>query len=155
LELAFNAQEYDEALRPYVRPVIAWQQEVGLQVVEREKRLVNLKHGFAGTSDLLFRYGKRGIGILDFKTRKTFPEQEVEPYDGQSLQLAGYAATYWGEELIGKVLSANIFISTTEPGRMVVFKHEDVAKDWRAFKWIAALWRYFNNYDPRKCTQQI
>jgi hypothetical protein len=154
LELAFAGQEYDSSLEVYVRPVIEWKQKTGLEVVEREKRLVNLKHGFAGTADLLFRYGKKGRGILDFKTRKTFPGQEVEPYDGQSLQLAAYASTYWGEETIGRVLSANIFISTTEPGRMEVYKHKDVEKDWRAFKQIAALWRYFNNYDPRLATAQ-
>ena len=154
LELAFTGQEYDDAVKVYVHPVLQWQQKVGLEIVEREKRLVNIKHGFAGTADLLFRYGKRGMGILDFKTRKTFPGQEVEPYDGQSLQLAAYAATYWGEDFVGKVLSANVFVSTTEPGRMDVFKHTDVARDWRAFKWIAALWRYFNGYDPRLTTGQ-
>jgi hypothetical protein len=153
LELCFNGEPYDEALRVYVEPVFDWQREVGLQIVEREKGLVNFQCGFAGTADLLFRYGKRGRGILDFKTRKTFPNQDVEPYDGQSLQLAAYAATYWGEDAIGKVLSANLFISTTEPGRMEVYKHENVARDWRAFKWIAALWRYFNNYDPRQTTE--
>lgn len=154
LELGFTGQEYDESLKVYVQPVFDWTRQVGLLIVEREKRLVNTKHGFAGTADVLFRYGRRGRGVLDFKTRKTSPKQEVKPYDGQSLQLAGYAATYWGEEAIEKVLSANLFISTTEPGRMVVCKHEDVARDWRAFKWIAALWRYFNNYDPRLATAQ-
>ena len=47
------------------------------------------------------------------------------------------------------VLAANVFISTTEPGRMDVVKHESVGSDWEAFKLVAALWRYAKGYDPR------
>ena len=65
------------------------------------------------------------------------------------MQLAAYAATYWGPENIDRVLAANIFISTTEPGRMVVVKHEHLAADWQAFRMVAELWRYLKGYDPR------
>ena len=149
LELAMAGEEYDAELRVYVEPVMEWKRETGVLVVEREIRLVNEQHGFAGTADVMFRYGENGIGILDYKTRKTKPGETVQAYDNQALQLAAYAATYWGAENIGRVLAANVFISTTEPGRMDVVKHEALGRDWEAFKLITALWRYVKGYDPR------
>jgi hypothetical protein len=65
------------------------------------------------------------------------------------MQLAAYAATYWGETEIGRVLAANVFISTTEPGRVEVVKHANPERDWQAFKLLAAVWRYVKSYDPR------
>lgn len=150
LEAAMAGEPYAEDLRAYVEPVLAWKEQVGIEIVDREIRLVNRQHGFAGTADVLFRYGRNGIGILDYKTRKTKPGEEVQAYDNQAMQLAAYGATYFGEENIGRILAGNVFISTTEPGRVVVVKHPDVMRDWQAFRMVAALWRYKNGYDPRK-----
>ncbi|HNU50178.1 MAG TPA: PD-(D/E)XK nuclease family protein [Verrucomicrobiota bacterium] len=150
LELAMAGEPYSPDLRPYVEPVLAWRDKVGIRIVEREIKLVNKEHGFAGTADVLFRFGQHGIGILDYKTRKTKPGEEVVAYDNQAMQLAAYGATYWGEENVGRLLAANIFISTTEPGRYAVVKHPDVARDWQAFCMVAALWRYIKGYDPRQ-----
>lgn len=155
LERAMDGQPYDQELAVYVEPVLAWRETTGIEIVEREIPLVNKVHGFAGTSDVFFRYGKNGIGILDYKTRKTKPGEKVTAYDNQAQQLAAYAATYWGEDRIGDVLAANVFISTIEPGRMEVVKHTDLAKDWEAFKLIAALWRYQKGYDPREGKAEI
>jgi hypothetical protein len=150
LELAMNGEPYADDMHPYVEPVIAWKEQTGIEIIEREVRLVNQQHGFAGTSDVLFRYGQQGIGILDYKTRKTKPGEKVEAYDNQAMQLAAYGATYWGEESLPRLLAANVFISTTEPGRIEVVKHPDVLRDWQAFKLVASLWRYQKGYDPRQ-----
>lgn len=149
LEAAMAGQAFDLDLAPYVEPVLAWKASVGIRIVYREIRVVNRAEGFAGTADVLFRYGLNGIGILDYKTRKTKPGEPVVAYDNQAMQLAAYAATYWGAENIERVLAANVFISTTEPGRMEVVKHESLALDWKAFRMVAALWRYQKGYDPR------
>ncbi len=149
LEKAMAGEAFDPELAVYVDPVMEWKASVGIEIVEREIRLVNEDHGFAGMADVFFRYGDRGIGILDYKTRKTKPGEKLRAYDNQALQLAAYAATYWGEENIDRVLAANVFISSTEPGRMDVVKHEGIARDWEAFKLVAALWRYQSGYDPR------
>jgi hypothetical protein len=149
LEAVMAGNDYDPAMAVYVEPVLAWKRETGIVIVEREIRLVNTAHGFAGTADVMFRYGENGIGILDYKTRKTEPGKAVGAYEDQAMQLAAYAATYWGEENVGRVLAANVFISTTEPGRMEVVKHPTVERDWQAFKIVAALWRYIKGYDPR------
>ncbi len=134
LELAMVGEKYDAELAVYVEPVVNWAREAGLLIVEREIQLVNTVHGFAGTADVMFRYGANGIGILDYKTRKTQPGKPVGAYEDQAMQLAAYAATYWGDENVGRVLAANVFVSTTEPGRMEVVKHPEIAGDWEAFK---------------------
>ncbi len=154
LEAAMAGEAYDPAMAEYVEPVLAWKRETGIVIVEREVRLVNTAHGFAGTADVMFRFGENGIGILDYKTRKTKPGEKVTAYDNQAMQLAAYAATYWGEENVGRVLAANVFISTTEPGRMEVVKHEALERDWQAFTMAAALWRYVKGYDPRSASGQ-
>ena len=150
LELAMAGEAYAEDLHSFIEPVLAWKQKTGIEVVGREVRLVNKLHGFAGTADVLFRYGRNGIGILDYKTRKTKPGEEVVAYDNQAMQLAAYAATYWGEANVSRVVAANVFISTTEHGRVVVVKHPNILRDWKAFRIVAALWRYQNQYDPRQ-----
>ena len=150
LEAAMAGDPYDAELGAYVEPVLEWKRETGILIVEREVRLVNAAHGFAGTADVMFRYGENGIGILDYKTRKTEPGRKVGAYDDQAMQLAAYAATYWGEENLERVLAANVFISTTEPGRMEVVKHGELAGAWRAFALTAELWRFLRGYDPRE-----
>jgi hypothetical protein len=77
--------------RVHVEPVVDWFAKTGIQIVEREVVLVNLAEGYAGRCDALFRYGKAGIGVIDFKTRKTEPGKKVTPYDGQGAQLAATA----------------------------------------------------------------
>jgi hypothetical protein len=149
LEAAMAGGPYDPALQVYVQPVLDWKAATDIRIVDREVRVVNKAEGFAGTADVLFRYRENGIGILDYKTRKTQAGKPVQAYDNQAMQLAAYAATYWGPENIDRVLAANVFISTTEPGRMAVVEHKFLPKDWEAFRLVAALWRYQKDYDPR------
>jgi hypothetical protein len=66
------------------------------------------------------------------------------------MQLAAYAVARWGEEALESVTAANVFISTTEPGRMEVCKHENLRGEWEAFKAACVLWRRLKGYDPRK-----
>lgn len=134
----------------YVQPVLDWFASTRIRVVSCEKTLVDLHNGYAGTADVLFAYGKTGRGVLDFKTRKTTPGKKVEPYDGQAMQLAAYAAAEYGVDHIDDVLIANIYISTTEPGRVEVVKHTDVFSHYLAFLNCCALWRYQKDFDPRQ-----
>jgi hypothetical protein len=129
--------------------VRAWIQQVGIRVTHREIVLTNPREGYAGRVDALFEYGARGIGIIDFKSRKTKPGEKVTPYDGQGLQLAAYAAAHYGPARLPDVLAANIYISTTEPGRMEVCKHADLPGLYDVFLHACALWRYLKGFDPR------
>ena len=153
LELAADGQPYDPALEPYIRQVLAWKKEAGLIFIEREKVVVNKVHGFAGMCDVFFRWGANGIGVLDYKTTKLAKGEEPNVYIEHAMQLAAYAATYWGEENLPKVLAANVFISSSEPDVYKVKRQESLVPAWEAFKQAAALWRYYKGYDPRTVAQ--
>jgi len=149
-----TAEEPAEDLVPYIKPVVAWMRDKGIRVTHSEIVLVNPVHGFAGRVDALFTWGKvdaPNMGILDFKTTKTKPDKEVEAYDEHTLQLAAYAATHYGADYLDRVLAANLFISSTEPGRMGVVKHDKgrLVEAYEAFKQMCAIWRFRKGYDPR------
>ena len=140
-------------LAVYVNPIMEWFTATAITTSATEKTLVNQQRGYAGTADVLFHYGKKGIGVIDFKTRKTTEGKKIEPYDGQAMQLSAYAAAEYGEDALESALIANIYISTTEPGRVEVFKHKDPLKHYRAFLNCCGIWRYAKNYDPRTVTE--
>lgn len=152
LDAAIKGEEWNQELKIYVSPVLAWFSDKKISIASTEKVLVNRKHGYAGTTDVLFTWGKNGVGVIDYKTRKTKEGEKVTAYDGQALQLAAYAAAEWGEEALDpkRCLTANIFVSTTEPGRFDVVKHSNPAADFEAFAHACALWRYLKGYDPRQ-----
>ena len=122
LEKHFEGVPVPDDLTVYTRPVFDWKEAKQLEFVERELCLVNKAHGFAGTMDVACRYSREGMGAIDFKTRKTKPGVEVMPYDGQAMQIAAYGATYWGEGNLPRLFGANVYISTTEPGRIAVWR---------------------------------
>ena len=148
-----SAEEPSAEMQPYVKPVLDWMRQVGVKVTHSEIVLVNAVHGFAGRVDALFTggdsFGK--MGILDFKTKKTKPDEKVEAYDEHVLQLAAYAATHYGAEHLQHVVAANLFISSTEPGRLEVVKHDKakLVAAYEAFCQMCAVWRFRKGYDPR------
>ena len=148
-----SAEEPSEELKPYVKPVLDWMRQVGVKVTHSEIVLVNAVHGFAGRVDALFTWGDAfgKMGILDFKTKKTKEGEKVEAYDEHTLQLAAYAATHYGAEHLPHVVAANLFISSTEPGRLEVVKHDKakLVAAYEAFCQMCAVWRFRKGYDPR------
>jgi hypothetical protein len=152
-----GAEEPSEELKPYVKPVLEWMRQVGVKVTHSEIVLVNAVHGFAGRVDALFTWGDGfgKLGILDFKTKKTKEGEKVEAYDEHTLQLAAYAATHYGAEHLQHVVAANLFISSTEPGRLEVVKHDKgkLVAAYEAFCQMCAVWRFRKGYDPRPDTQ--
>jgi len=154
LDKAWDGVAVPPELQSYCHPVLEWQVSKGLRLVEREVVLVNTDEGFAGRCDVLFTWGDPAagnLGILDYKTKKTKPGEKVVAYEDQGMQLAAYAASKWGPASLSRVLAANVFISTTEPGRYEVCKHEpaDLLQYWECFKALCTVWRTFNKYDPR------
>lgn len=150
LESATAGELWDaERYGVYVQPVLDFIAREGLCITGREKRLVNGTHGFAGQTDLLYTWGGGLPGVLDYKTRKTKPGEKVSAYDEHRLQLAAYAATEYGEASLPTVKAFNVFVSSTEPGRVEFVQHGDLSRDWAAFKMLASIWRYSKNYDPR------
>lgn len=155
LDDAWDGVPVPAELQSFCHPVLEWQKAKGLRLLEREVVLVNREHGFAGRCDVLFTWDDPTadccLGILDYKSKKTKPGEKVVAYEDQGMQLAAYAATKWGEAALPRILAANVFISTTEPGRFDVCKFDpkDLVTLWECFKALCLIWRVFNKYDPR------
>jgi len=153
IEKYFEGYPIDDELLEYVKPAFDWKQENQLRFIEREKTMVNMEEGFAGTMDIAGLGANQEKFIVDWKTRKTKPKQKVTSYDFQIHQIAAYAATYWGSEAVDaeQVHGANCYISSTEPGRFEVIKYSpaELKQAWKVFKAACQIWRSLKGYDPR------
>lgn len=139
-------------LKTFILPIQQFVEENEITVNGHELRTVNHREGYAGTIDAVMR-SKRGLGILDFKTRKTDPRYPCEPYDGQPMQIAAYHVSHYGSipEEGAHAAGCNLYISTTEPGRVegCWYDGAQLGREWDAFSHVAALWRHLKGYDPR------
>lgn len=153
LDMAVSGQYCDPNLWVFVRPVLEWLAATGITIVGTEQVVVNRVEGYGGSTDLQFVWGhnNRRRGCIDYKTRKTIPGQPIKPYETEAMQLIAYCKAEWPETPAEEFLCANAIISTTEPGRMEVVKHDPIKLPaaWDAFRGAAAVWRYLKGYDPR------
>ena len=71
----------------------------------------------------------------------------AKSYPEHRLQLAAYAAALGntGDEPITTV---NIYISTINPGEIVVCENQDWKADFAIFKKVCELWCWQNNFIP-------
>ena len=64
-----------------------------------------------------------------------------------------YHVAYWSRDgdIRDNSIGYNIYISTTEPGRIDVVSYDAdiMRKEFDMFLHACAIWRYKNNYDPR------
>lgn len=141
-----------EKLAPYVRPALEWMRQKEIVVESPETVVVNKEHGFAGTSDAPFRWMKgAGIGVLDFKSKKTKEGVPVDYFPEQPMQIAAYGATYWGEQAMPHCWGINVYISTTEIGRVdvAIYRPQQLMQDWECFKLLCGVYRHLQQWDPR------
>jgi predicted RecB family nuclease len=129
----------DESLAVYVDPVIRLVGSLG-NVVATEKIVVG--DGYAGKTDCIT--DGQDITVVDFKTAKKLPDKGS--WDEHRLQLAAYAKAL-GSTGNKRVSTANIYISTTEPGQCRLF----TCNDWQdtfeyGFKPLVQYWKWLNNY---------
>jgi hypothetical protein len=152
LEQAIAGEEYSPDARPYVQPVMDLLAEKKIVCSASEERVVNTRHGFAGTMDFAGTYGLSGKLVIDFKNQRSKPGKKMQAYDTYGLQLSAYAAGYWGEEALDDTLLVNILVSSTEPGRVEFYNHGKDHKPselFGVFLNVCAIWRWSKNYDPR------
>lgn len=116
-------------------------------------RLVNREHDYAGTTDAAAVAKLRGKCIIDFKSRKTKVGEEVKSWPEQPMQIAAYHVAHFKETpRAGEFLAGvNVYISTTEPGRLeaVWYDAAQLEREWVAFQSACSLWRHLKGYDPR------
>lgn len=149
IEAHFKGETVPDEMQVYVRPVVHALDRSGIKMVAHELRLVNTIDGYAGTTDaVMVLNGKQGI--LDFKSRKTKPGQKCEPWETEPMQIAAYCVAKFG--MMGAFgAGANVYISTTEPGRVEIVTYDavDLDKAWDAFRSALNLWQYLKNYRPK------
>lgn len=94
--------------------------------------------GFGGKVDL---HSKDGQGVvIDFKTKEFTSEtmDKAQGFDEHLMQLAAYRV---GLE-IPQARCANVFVSVTQPGLVVVreWTQEDLARGWKMFNSLLEFW---------------
>lgn len=149
LENYYTGKEWDQAYAGYVLPTIDAIASLSIKTTVAEVVLTNPEWGYAGTTDLPFtRDG--AVGILDFKSRRTKAGEKVVPIETHPVQIAAYHMAAYGE-VDDTALGYNVYISTTEVGRIEVVEYDAAAlrTAWEAFTHMLALWRWRTGYDPR------
>lgn len=153
LEARLKGKAVELDVLDYVNSAMDKLLDLGLEVQESEFVTVSIKHGYAGTCDAAFAKGK-SVGIVDFKSKRTKPDEPVVPSFGHAAQIAAYHVAYWARDgdIRDNSVGHNIYISTTEPGRVEVVSYdaETMRKEFDMFLHACAIWRYKNGYDPRK-----
>lgn len=143
LEAHFQGERYDAELAVYVEAVDKWVAENQIEFTAHELRLVDQHLGYAGTTDALIKEPSRiGIGVLDFKTRKSKPELPMKPWKTEPMQLSAYG------RIKHCTFAVNLFISTTEPGRIEAswYDLERMSVEFQAFKNALSLWQHLNSF---------
>lgn len=133
---------YAPQFQPYVDAAMTEIQKLG-RVVASEKTLVH-PMGFAGRMDC--QCENHVITVLDLKSAKKLPTKES--WTEHKLQTAAYAACLGNTGDI-RIQTANIYISTTEPGKTATFVQEDWQEAFEVFKAVFKCWTYLNNYQPK------
>lgn len=148
IDAYFDGVSPPEDLAQYVNPTIEYLNTLNLTDIRREDVVVNSVEGYAGRVDLMAKYGNANI-IIDFKTKKTKKGVKVTPFDYQATQIAAYAMAAFGS--LDKCYGANIYISTTEPGRIekAVYDQKTLESEYEVLTNIASIWRHLKKYDPR------
>lgn len=92
--------------------------------------------GFGGKVDLHSRDGQ-GV-VIDFKTKEFTSEDKVQGYDEHLMQLAAYRV---GLDL-PEARCANVFVSVTEPGLVVVkeWEQQDLKRGLTMFESLLSYW---------------
>jgi hypothetical protein len=149
--LTFPSTNRKVSVEDVIEPVVARVVELGITALGHEVVAVNREHGYAGTLDMPWS-AKDVLGLMDYKTSKTKPEEPVTPRLPYAMQLAAGLAAFSGKEDFTHCRAQNIFISTTEPGRVDVIEYNgaELAEAWEAFKACLVLWRVVNKHDPRR-----
>lgn len=137
-------------LSELVEPAFGKLESLGIKVTKAETVLVNGHQGYAGTTDVVFE-SPLGKGILDWKSKRTKPEEPIFPGETHPMQLAAYYMAHYQDMFFTDALCMNIYISTTEQGRIDVVKYDgaQLLESYKDFLCLTRLWRRQNNYDPR------
>lgn len=126
---------------PWIEPVIKFLE--GFGEVRQCEHIVVSWDGYAGKVDLIQERKANGnTHIWDFKTTKKLPK---DAWPEAKLQLSAYANAIAKD--LDEVSTGNIYISTVEPGKFMVFEHTDWCSAYRGgFEPLLHHWNWANKY---------
>lgn len=137
----------DYNVSAHLKAYTDWHQAFVAELLESESPFVNLACGYGGKRDMVC-YDNRDANycFIDIKTTKTKPGEKVKGYQEQGMQLAAYAGNLQVPEGCRLI---NVFLSSTEPGRLEVIEWTDQRERlFDGFLKALALWKWLKNYDP-------
>lgn len=148
------------APHPDIANVVAWMEKQHETFTAFEATLIG--DGYAGRCDLVSQDSAGMYWITDFKTTKTKPEKSddyIGGYNEHILQLAAYAAAWerkQGQEFAPVNIGIrNLYISTTEPGRIVPRVYPEWRQSYQCFWHLQRAWVHLKQYDPSKPAQSV
>ena len=161
IESLLNGDSYVDQLVKYkddktcmlsdmVKPAFAKVKELDITIRSAEKVLVNLNEGYAGTTDVVHS-DSNSRGILDWKSKRTKEGEPIYPSETHPMQIAAYFAAAFDDPEFTNPNCMNVYISTTEPGRVDVVRYDrtTLIEAYKDFLCLTRLWRSQNKYDPR------
>ncbi len=110
------------------------------------ERVVVSALGYAGTADMVASRDRLPV-IVDYKTKATKEDEPIIVPFTYEMQIAAYWKAAF--PLSGAPMSGfNLFISSTEPGRVEVrqYSNEQLTRAWDAFNACLELWKIVNTY---------
>ena len=140
----------EQAAFTLARTAYHWLLETKAATVNREKSVFDTTLGYAGKADRIIQ-GENGFELVDWKTTKKLPTKGA--WFEHNLQVAAYA------QIAPCAINAVwvVYISTTEPDKIVAFK--STSPDWQrdadAFNHVFAVWRALKGYDPRNSAEAV
>lgn len=137
----------DFTLTPFVDAVMSVIKPLG-RVVWTERILIG--DGYAGKADALFE-SEEAITLVDFKTTKNVPKKQWWEHQ---LQLALYALCL-GNTGNKRIRIANVYISTTTHGEVVLHSMSDWDSPAKAGKLIVQYWQIANDYYPKPTPKEF
>ncbi len=141
IEAMFQGEPVAQDLLPWIEPAY--------QAVSKRGELIGCEvcvvgNGYAGKLDLQLKGSDGTIWLYDYKTTKKLPEKAAWP--DHRLQLSAYAAAVAS---FG-VRCANVYISTVEPGKFVIWEHQDEYRTFdEGFEPLLRHWAWATGYDCR------
>lgn len=139
IEKYLNIGVCDDDLVPFVAPACAKLLEVGACLLWTERVLVG--NGYAGKADAAVE-GMELITVVDFKSvRSALPKNS---YIEHKVQLSGYAKAF-GNTGDKRLQTANLYISTSNPGEVALCVHNDWQETFeKGFAPLLTYWQWAN-----------
>jgi hypothetical protein len=115
----------------------------GVEEFQPEKAFAH-ELGFGGKVDLHNKqYNSVGL-VIDVKSKEFSDPEKVEAYDEHCMQLSAYRVGLG----IPNAVCANIFVSATVPGLVVIkeWNQEELDRGWQMFQALLTFWQVKNNH---------